>query len=187
MSYRTPVSECAPAEVSAALSGADRFTLLPKAKISFGKPGEKAKLHVRPGFDAASQAAHAGIGADPAPAATAAAPAAAQTADGKPAPPEKGFFAKYWMYIVPVSGGETKGLSDTRRGGCLRLESSVVRLCARAHHSALLCSALFCVCVRARVLCVQLGIFMVMQAVVAPPEQPSGGGGAGGGGAARAQ
>jgi len=38
VSYRTPLSDCSSAsEQRAALAGADAFTLVPKAKISFGK------------------------------------------------------------------------------------------------------------------------------------------------------
>jgi len=95
VSYRTPLSECSAAEVAAALAGGDQFVLAPKAKISFGKPGEKAKTHVRPGFDAASQANAQAVGSEPAPAA-AQAEQAERGPDGKPLPPPQTFWQKYW-------------------------------------------------------------------------------------------
>jgi len=129
VSYRTPLADCAAhaTEVRAALAGkGDEFTLAPKAKISFGKPGTKAQMNVRPGFDAAGQANAQAVGSDAAPAA---APVEAEKGpDGKPVPPPQTFWQKYWMYIVP------------------------------------------------------LGIYVVLQAVVAPPEQQ----GQSGGGAAAA-
>ena len=95
VSYRTPLSECSAAEVAAALAGGDQFVLAPKAKISFGKPGEKAKTNIRPGFDAASQANAQAVGSEPVPAA--AQPEQVERgADGKPLPPPQTFWQKYW-------------------------------------------------------------------------------------------
>jgi hypothetical protein len=147
VSYRVPVADCsAPSsatEVRAALaasgksdksSGAE-VVFSPKAKISFGKPGAKAQVHVRPDFDAAAQAHAQAMGSDAAPAAAATTPAAQSEKgpDGKPLPPPQTFWQKYWIYIVPV------------------------------------------------------GIWILLQAVMAPPEQQGqGGSGGGGGGAAPA-
>jgi hypothetical protein len=114
VSYRTPLSSCLPSsEATAILDAAgEDANMVTKGKVSFGRPGEKAKMHVRPGFDASSQAAAQAVGSDAPP------PAAApeKNADGSTPPPPQSFFQRYWIYLVP------------------------------------------------------LGIFMVIQAVVAPPE-----------------
>ena len=74
------------------------MTLIPKGRVSFGRPGEKAKTHIRPGFDAAAQAGAQAVGAE--------APPPTQTernADGSPAQPPQSFWQKYWIYIVSQS------------------------------------------------------------------------------------
>jgi len=127
VTYRTPLSDCSSGEARAALAGTDTFTFTPKAKISFGKPGSKAQLSVRPGFDASSQANAQAVGAEPSAAPAAAAKEAEKGPDGKPIPPPQTFWQKYWIYIVPM------------------------------------------------------GIYVILQAVMAPAEAPAGAGGAGGG------
>lgn len=134
VNYRSPLSTCAsPAElldIVSHISSSDA-TMQPKGKVSFGRPGEKAKLHVRPGFDAASQAAAQAVGSEVPVASATPSPQAApeRAADGSIVAPvaPKSFWEKYWLYILPV------------------------------------------------------GVFVVLQAVLAPPEQggaPAAGGGA---------
>ena len=98
---RTPITEClSSSEQEKVLSDPANDVLKTKGKVSFGRPGEKAKLHVRPGFDASAQAAAQAVGSEAPP------PAAAATvernADGTPVPPPQTFWQKYWIYIVPL-------------------------------------------------------------------------------------
>ena len=177
VSYRTPLSECSAAEVAAALAGGDQFVLAPKAKISFGKPGEKAKTNIRPGFDAASQANAQAVGSEPVLAA--AQPEQVERgADGKPLPPPQTFWHKYWCV-----GDERWTICCATTLACARTRQSDRLLTALLLHDLPLWALSFCELVAvslSRIYIVPVGIFMLVQAVVAPPEPagPSAGGAA---------
>jgi len=173
VSYRTPLSECSAAEVAAALAGGDQFVLAPKAKISFGKPGEKAKTNVRPGFDAASQANAQAVGSEPVPAA--AQPEQVERgADGKPLPPPQTFWQKYWCV-----GDERWATRCALTPACVhtRQSNGRSRRCVSASSDLSCCELAVSL---SRIYIVPVGIFMLVQAVVAPPEPagPSAGGAA---------
>lgn len=79
--------------------GTSSTRLFPKGRVSFGRPGEKAKTHIRPGFDAAAQSAAQAVGAEAPP------PQPTQperAADGSIVQPPQTFWQKYWIYIVGV-------------------------------------------------------------------------------------
>lgn len=98
VTYRTPITDCLSAsEQAKVLAGDADAYFQTKGKVSFGRPGEKAKLHVRPGFDASAQAAAQAVGSEtPTPAATA---NVERNADGTPVPPPQSFWQKYWIYM----------------------------------------------------------------------------------------
>jgi hypothetical protein len=99
---RTPITDCLSAgEQEKVLADTANDLLKTKGKVSFGRPGEKAKLHVRPGFDAGAQAAAQAVGSEAPPPAAAA--SVERNADGTPVPPPQSFWQKYWIYIVPLA------------------------------------------------------------------------------------
>jgi len=116
VSYRTPHSDCSAftlSDLDVALSDYDEDDnppfLHPRARVSFGRPGEKAKMNVRHGlFDPlapGAAGAAAAAGQQPSQSADATTQGGQGGEGGQDAnqqQPQQSFFSKYWMYIVPL-------------------------------------------------------------------------------------